>query len=310
MRLGRRAIAAIAMGSFLFVSQATADVWAPAAKQANAGDSISQGFCANGWLGDHTDLSWVQGSDDRVKSTASRYTNTVVGFTQEPESVSGAEMVGGDDNFAAQASRICAQSPKPFRVRVLLGGNDVCNRPRSDTANAAANLYSVATWTQALRAGLDQLAACLPARSVVQVLSMPRVDGLYKAGRDKSPWCAWGIWPLANVCRVVTAEDNATRRAQIGERIDRYNDALAAEVEAYATNTNGKNLRSLGFVTDWVGSISTGHEGTSIGTFRFAAEDINGVDCFHPNVEGQARIACLAWAKGPDGAGPYASCFQ
>ena len=168
MQLVRRAIPAIALGGLLSVSTATAEVWAPPAKQANAGDSISQGFGANGWPGDHPDLSWVQGSDDRVDSTASRHEELYSGFTQESESVSGAEMVGGDDNFAAQASRICAQAQLPTRVRVLLGGNDVCNRPRSSTSDAAANLYSVATWTNALRAGLDQLAACLPPKSVVQ----------------------------------------------------------------------------------------------------------------------------------------------
>lgn len=310
MRLVQRAIPAIAIGTLLFVNSATADVWAPPAKQSNAGDSISQGFAANGSIGDHPDLSWAQGSDRRVNSTASRYAATYTGFVQQPESVSGAEMVGGNDNFAAQASRICAQDPKPARVRVLLGGNDVCNRARSDSSDAAANLYSVATWTNALRAGLDQLAGCLPPKSVVQVLSMPRVDGLYEAGHDKSAWCAWGVWPLASVCRVITAEDDAGRRAQIGARIDQYNDALADEVHAYATNANGKNGHGIGFVTDWVGSTATGHANTSVGTFRFAAADINGVDCFHPNIDGQARIACVAWNKGPDGAGAYTSCFQ
>lgn len=310
MQLVRRAIPAIVLGGLLSVSSATAEVWAPPMKQANAGDSISQGFGANGWPGDHPDLSWAQGSDDRVDSTASRHAASYSGFTQEPESVSGAEMVGGNDNFPAQASRICAQSPRPARVRVLLGGNDVCNRPRSSTNDAAANLYSVATWTNALRAGLDQLAACLPPRAVVQILSMPRVDGLYDAGRAKSYWCHWGVWPLAGVCRVVTAEGNAGRRAQIGARIDQYNDALASEVHAYATNANGRNARGIGFVTDWVGSIAKGRQNTSVGTYRFGEDDINGVDCFHPNVGGQARIACLAWAKSPDGTGQYSSCFQ
>jgi lysophospholipase L1-like esterase len=310
MRLETFAIATIATGSLLFVSSATAGVWAPPAKQANAGDSISQGFGADGWPGDHPELSWVQGSDSRVDSTASRTGATFAGFTEEPESVTGAEMVGGDDNFAAQASRICAQQPKPTRVRVLLGGNDVCNRARSSSDDATANLYSVATWTQAIRAGLDQLAECLPPKSVVQVLSMPRVDGLYEAGNAKSYWCSWGVWPLAGVCRIVTAEDNAGRRAQIGVRIDQYNDALAAEVAAYATNANGKNVGGIGFVTDWVGSVATGHKDTSLGTYTFTDADINGVDCFHPNIDGQARIACLAWAKGPDGAGPSAACFQ
>jgi hypothetical protein len=310
MKLVRRAIPAIAFGSLLFVSTvAPANVWAPPVKQSNAGDSISQGFGANGWPGDHPDLSWVQGTDDEVDSTAERLGKIQTGFTQEPESVTGAEMVGGDDSFAAQASRICAQSVKPTRVRVLLGGNDVCNRPKSTTSDAAANLYSVTTWTNGLRAGLDLLAECLPSKSVVQVMSMPRVDGLYQAGHDKSWWCYNGVWPLAGICRVVTDEDDAGRRAQIGARVDQYNDAIAAEMTAYTTNANHKNPKGIDFITDWVGSVAQGKKDTSIGTFTFTSDDINGVDCFHPNTGGQGRLSCIAWAKSPDGAGPYASCF-
>jgi lysophospholipase L1-like esterase len=304
----RKLLPALAVGLFI-VGSAAAEEWAPPSKQSNAGDSISQAFGANGWPGDHPDLSWAQGTDDRIGSTADRTAAFYAGFTQEPESVTGAEMVGGNDNFPAQASRMCAQDAKPTRVRVLLGGNDVCNRARSSNADAAANLYSMTTWTSALRAGLDQLAECLPPKSVVQVLSMPRVDGLYEAGHDKSLWCHAGVWPLAGICRVVTAEGSATRRAQIGAAIDRYNDVLAKEVAAYATNTNGRNPRGIGFVTDWVGSIAEGKQSTSIGTYRFVADDINGTDCFHPNLKGQARLACIAWTKSPDGAGPSASCF-
>ncbi|MBX3226732.1 MAG: hypothetical protein KIT84_39070 [Labilithrix sp.] len=311
MKLVRRAIPMIALGSLLFVStRATAVSYAAPTKQANAGDSISQGFGANGWPGDHEDLSWVQGTDSRVSSTADRLARMQSGFTEESESVTGAEMVGGDDSFPAQAARICAQRVKPTRVRVLLGANDVCNRPKSNSGDAAANMYSVGTYTNALRAGLNQLAQCLPAKSVVQVLSVPRVDALYEAGHDKSYWCHWGIWPIAGICRIVTGESNASRRAQVGARVDQYNDAIAAEMRAYNSNSNGKNPKGHAFVTDWVGSIAAGKKNTSIGTFKFTENDINGVDCFHPNVKGQGRLACLAWAKSPDGAGPYASCFQ
>lgn len=310
MRLGRRAIPAVAVGGFLFVNSATADEWAPATKQANAGDSISQGFGADGTPGDRPSFSWVQGTDDRVNSMAERYAGTVSGFTQEPESVTGAEMVGGNDNFPAQAARICAQSVKPTRVQVLLGGNDICNAARSSSGDAAANTYSIETWTSAIRAGLDQLAECLPPQSVVQVMSMPRVDALYDAGHAKSWWCYWGVWPLADICPIVTQENNRSRREQIGAAVDRYNEALAAEVHDYATNANGKNPHGLGFVTDWVGSIANGHRNTSIGTYTFTKNDINGVDCFHPNIPGQARLSCVGWAKSPDGAGPFDTCFR
>lgn len=279
-------------------------------KQSNAGDSISQGFSANGWLGDHPNYSWVQGTDSGVDSMFLRYRALNPSFSQQAESVTGAELVGGGDNFAAQSKRICGQSVKPQHVTVLLGGNDVCNRSRSSTSNAAANMYSVTTWRNALRAGLDQLAACLPAGSTVQVLSAPRVDYLYNAGHAKTWYCPYVVWPTAGICRIVTAENSATRREQIGQRINAYNDATAQEIAAYQSNANGKNPRGLHFVTDWKGSIEQGHRNTSIGTYAFSAGDINGTDCFHPNTTGQHKLACSAWASDPDGSGAVSTCLQ
>lgn len=284
---------------------------APPVKLANAGDSISQGFDANGLPWDHPTHSWVQGDGGYVFSMNERWREWYDGgFAQQPESVTGAEMVGGGDNFPAQAARMCAQSPRPNRVEVLLGGNDVCNRAASESGDAAANLYGLDTWRAAIDAGLDQLAECLPDGAVVQLLSTPRVDRLYEAGRAKSWWCSGVIWPAASICRVVTKEHDAGRRAQIGAAIDRYNDVIREEVEAYQSNANGRNPRRITFVTDWQGSIDEGRQNTSIGTYVFGPEDITGVDCFHPNTSGQAKLACSAWATHPDGWGDVATCVQ
>lgn len=280
------------------------------AKQSNAGDSISQGFSATGWLGEHPDRSWVQGTDPGIGSIFGRSAASWPGYVQEPESVSGAEMVGGGDSFPAQASRICAQDAPPDRVYVLLGGNDVCNRARASGNDPAANLYSVGTWRNALRAGLDQLASCLPADTAVHVLSAPRVDALRQAGLDKSWfWCGRIVWPAAGICRVVTAEDEGWRRAAIGARIDAYNAVIGQEVAAYDAGTNGRNPNGVRFTTDWQGPISEGWANTSVGTYRFGAAEINGFDCFHPNLTGQRRLACVAWESGVDGNGEVSQCL-
>lgn len=277
-------------------------------KQANAGDSISQGFDADNRPWDRPHLSWVQGTDSRVNSTYARFAAQNAHFVQESESVTGAELVGGGDNFPAQAARICAQRVKASYVYVLLGGNDVCNRSRSSTADPTANMYSVATWTNALRAGLDQLAECLPSGATVDVVSMPRVDFLYEAGREKSWWCGYGVWPVAGVCRIVTAETNATRRRLIGARVNAYNDAIRREVLAYDSGSNGRNPRRIHFRTDWLGSIEQGHTNDSVGTVRFRGWDLSGVDCFHPNVAGQSKLACTAWATNAYGSGGLSTC--
>ncbi len=278
-------------------------------RQSNVGDSTSQAALADGWPVDRPELSWVQGSSGAVYSIYMRYLEQVPAFTQRPESVSGAELVGGGNNFAAQASRICAHEELPQHVSVLLGSNDVCNRPRSSSSDATATMYSVDTWLNALRAGLDQLAACLPPGAKVHVLSFPRVDFLYNAGHAKSFYCPYVIWPSVGICRIVTAETRASRRAQIGARINEYNAVTQAEVALYDSNADGRNPRGVRFLSDWQGSIEDGYENTSVGTYRFGASDINGTDCFHPSVQAQRKLACIAWAANPDGSGHVSDCF-
>jgi lysophospholipase L1-like esterase len=281
-------------------------------KLSNAGDSISQGFAANADLSDHPELSWIQGTDPSIDSIFQRYTAKNAALTQQPESVSGAEMVGGDNNFATQAGLICAQTVKPNLVFLLLGANDVCNRDASTTEDAAANLYSVDVFTAAAQAGFDLLADCLPDESTVQVMSMPRVDSLYEAGHNKSVLCYDAIWPVAGICRVVTAEDDAGRRQQIGDRINAYNEALMTQVEAYNSNSNGKNPHGIEFRSDWQGTLEDGHVNTSLGAVTLTADDIDSADCFHPTQETQAKIACAAWGAAPHGAAESTvpSCFN
>lgn len=260
-------------------------------KLAGIGDSISQGFSANGLPGDHPDQAFGQGTDTTVSSLYSRYLARFPGFTKEFVSVTGAEMVGGTNSAAAQAQRICMQTTKPDHVYILLGGNDVCNRA-SNATDAVANMYSVMTYRNALKAALDTLAGCLASGSQVLVLSMPRVDFLYDAGNAKNSITCNSVWFLASVCRIVTGESSATRRAQIGARVDQYNAGLREEVRAADVRHSARGIR---FLTDWQGPMSS-RPATSVGTYRFTKDDISIDDCFHPYYStGQKRLACAAW---------------
>ena len=59
-------------------------------------------------------------------------------------------------------------------------------------------------------------------RAAVRVLRKTAMGRfLYEAGHDKGFWCTSVIWPVAGICRIVTAEDDAGRRQQIGARIFR-----------------------------------------------------------------------------------------
>ncbi len=265
-------------------------------KLSGIGDSISQGWGANNLPGEHPQFGFGQGTDATVNSLFLRYKTKNAAMTKEFVSESGAEMVGGRNNAAGQAARICAMATKPNRVVIELGGNDVCSRDKGSSSDATSNLYSVTTYRNALKAALDVLGGCLPAGSQVQVLSMPRVDYLYNAGNAKNAIGCNVIWSVAGVCRVVTGESNATRRAAIGARIDQYNDGLRAEVEAAATRYSGK----ISIITDWRGTATSN---SSVGTYRFGKDDIDGLDCFHPAKDtGQRKLACAAWEAAEYGA--------
>lgn len=282
--------AALTAAGLSLLVAATADAADPQ-KLAGIGDSISQGFSANNWPGDHPSYAFGQGTDAGVNSLYLRYKAKFPALTKEFVTVSGAEMVGGSNSAAAQAARICAQGSRPNRVVIELGGNDVCNRDSGTAADAASGLYSVTTYRNGLKAALDLLGGCLPSGSQVLVLSMPRVDYLYEAGNAKSSFLCNTVWSLAGVCTVVTSETSATRRRQIGARVDAYNDGLRTEVAAAESRYTGK----VHFITDWQGSL-TSSPNTSVGAYKFSAADINTVDCFHPHKDtGQKKLACDAW---------------
>jgi hypothetical protein len=270
------------------------------AKLSGIGDSISQGFDAI-CCGELPDLGFGQGTE-AVGSIYWRY-RSLGALPQGKEFVSrsGAEMV---NDALAQAQAICRMGAKPDRIVLLLGGNDVCNRA------SAGSLYPVSTFRAALRRALAALGdpACgLAPGSWVHVLSMPRVDLLRAAGLAKGGGRCEAIWSVANVCRVVTAQPDAAVLAQIGAVVDAYNDGIAAEV-ADADDANG-GLLGVHFTTDWRGPRAT-HPDSSVGTYAFGPSDLSDVDCFHPSVAGQRRLACIAWETWELGTGDVAGCLQ
>ncbi len=295
---------------------------------ANLGDSISQGFDADDSepidlsllahspeqvFEDAPALSWVQGSDPRVRSLASRHKAAVPDLVVTPVSRTGAELVSthaGLPNFEQQARDLAAKGVAPDMVYVLLGGNDVCHRPRSTSADPTSTLYSVDAFRRAAAAGLTVLAEKLPRGATVRVVSMPRVDRLYDAAAElqvpmrdvvsgvevNGSIACKGLWSAAArvgqpICPAVTLEPTASRRAAIGARIDAYNDAVAAEVRAFDVDTT-RNPNGVRFESDWHGSVERGGAAdASVGTLGFGASHISRRDCFHPSIEGQRRIA-------------------
>jgi lysophospholipase L1-like esterase len=229
-----------------------------------------------------------------------RYLALDAGILSQRQSVSGAEMRGGSDSFAAQAGRILTQVPVPDHVEVLLGGNDICNRDCVDGAHCGNPVYTDTQWRDAVRAGLDPLVASLPLGSTIYLLGVPRVQDLREVGVAKSSSCNT-TWSTFGICRIVTnggtlnTESYAVRRAGVAERQQRYNEILRDEAAAYDTNTTGQNPRGIEVVADYVDETTP-----SVGTSTFETTDIDGGDCFHPSIAGQAKLAFGAWENNPD----------
>jgi len=288
---------------------------------ASAGDSVTRAFGAdctantswwNLWcLAGNADQpwhSWFNGDSANVNSVHDRYKTLDPSITANNNAAqTGAEMVGLNDTerpFAEQAALIVAQSPVPDHVETIFGGNDICSRDCVDPANCNDPLYTGDQWRQAIRSGLNTLMSGLPAGSSILMGSVPRVQDIRQAGVDKQATSSSidcdSLWSSYDVCRIVTnsgvlnGETMATRHAGVAAAQQQYNAITREEVEAYNSNANGLNPNGIELVSEYVDENTP-----SGGTFAFGADEINGGDCFHPNVATQTKIADMMWNGNP-----------
>jgi lysophospholipase L1-like esterase len=288
-------------------------------RMAVAGDSITRGFGASCECNEtlqcilecaYPDIeqpehSWFDGSSSSVFALLDRYRvfNASIG-ANSGAARSGARMRGGDDSFQVQAARILGQVPLPDFVVVLLGGNDICSRDCAQPGACSSPLLSDAEWRDAIGLGLSPLVASLPEQATVYLGSVPRVQDLYAAGQAKedleSDVNCDAVWQSFDICRIATdpstqnGETQTQRLAAIGARQRRYNEILREEALAYDSNANGQNPRGVRVVAEYTDELTT-----SVGTFLFGPNDINGSDCFHPSLQGQNAIAERLWRNSP-----------
>ena len=275
-----------------------------------AGDSITMGYnatctgntsfldllCYSG--GDQPENSFFDGSSTPVVSLADRFVAAGASTTASKAAArSGSEMVGGSNNFRAQAGAIVsATSRKPVQVKVELGGNDLCNR------TSTATLYSDDVWRNAVRAGLDTLTQRLPAGSSVVLVGVPRVQDLRAVGVAKgssrvdcpSFWESFDVCEIATVDRDLGGEPLATRLPKVAERQARYNAILREEAAAYNARVASTRVE---VVAESDGSFSD--LAPEVGSYSFTPSEINGGDCFHPSVAGQNKLSAVIWSNDP-----------
>ncbi|MET7472857.1 SGNH/GDSL hydrolase family protein [Streptomyces sp. NPDC005648] len=231
---------------------------------AAVGDSITRGFDACTVLSDCPEVSWATGSSTEVDSLAVR----LLGKAEAAErswnyAVTGARMADLPGQVAQAVSR------RPQLLTVMVGANDACR------ASTSA-MTSVADFRADFEDALANLRKALP-RTQVYVASVPNLKRLWSQGRTNP--MGKQVWKLG-ICPSMLGDADAldaaatARRDTVQKRVEDYNEVLR-EVCA-----KDKRCR---------------FDGGAVYDYRFGTDQLSHWDWFHPSVNGQARLAEIAY---------------
>lgn len=235
------------------------------ASLAAVGDSITRGFDACGILTDCPDVSWATGSSAQVDSLAVR----LLGKARAAErswnyAVSGARMA----DLSAQMSQAASRAAL---VTVMVGANDACR-------DSTAAMTPVADFRSGFEDALSVLREKAP-KAQVYVASVPNLKRLWSQGRTNP--MGKQVWKLG-VCPSMLADADALdtaateRRNTVQERVEEYNAVLK--------QVCGKDAHCR-------------YDGGAVYDYRFGTDQLSHWDWFHPSVNGQARLAEIAYRK-------------
>ncbi|MDQ0760455.1 SGNH/GDSL hydrolase family protein [Streptomyces canus] len=236
------------------------------ASVAAVGDSITRGFDACGILKDCPDVSWATGASTQVDSLAVR----LLGRAKAAErswnyAVSGARMADLSTQMAQAAART------PALVTVMVGANDACR-------DSTAAMTSVSEFRSGFEDALSVLRKQAP-KAQVYVASVPNLKRLWSEGRANP--LGKQVWKLG-VCPSMLADADALdaaateRRDTVQERVEAYNSVLK---EVCAKDEHCR------------------YDGGAVYDYRFGTDQLSHWDWFHPSVNGQARLAEIAYRK-------------
>ncbi|MFJ9909030.1 SGNH/GDSL hydrolase family protein [Streptomyces sp. NPDC101152] len=231
---------------------------------AAVGDSITRGFDACAVLTDCPEVSWATGSDTKVDSLAVRLLGTARAAERSWNyAVTGARMA----DLAGQLAQAAAR--KPQLVTVMVGANDACR-------NSTSAMTPVADFRARFEDALAGLRERLP-KAQVYVASVPNLKRLWSEGRTNA--LGKQIWKLG-ICPSMLGDADAVdsaatvRRDTVQKRVEDYNKVLR-EVCA-------KDRRCR-------------FDGNAVYDYRFGTDQLSHWDWFHPSVDGQARLAEIAY---------------
>lgn len=231
---------------------------------AAVGDSITRGFDACSVLADCPEVSWATGSRADVDSLAVRLLGKAKAAQRSWNyAVTGARMADLPGQMAQAATR------KPGLVAVMVGANDACR-------DSTAAMTSVADFRADFQDALSTLRKGAP-KAQVFVASVPNLKRLWSEGRTNP--MGKQVWKLG-ICPSMLADADAldaaatARRDTVQKRVEDYNEVLE-EVCA-------KDRRCR-------------FDGGAVYEYRFGTAQLSQWDWFHPSVNGQARLAEIAY---------------
>ncbi|MEV5434569.1 SGNH/GDSL hydrolase family protein [Streptomyces sp. NPDC052682] len=231
---------------------------------AAVGDSITTGFDACSVLSDCPEVSWATGSSKEVDSLAVRLLGRAGAAGRSWNyAVSGARMADLPGQMARAVTR------RPQLVTVMVGANDACR-------DTTAQMTSVDAFRADFQEALRTLRAALP-ETQVYVASVPNLKRLWSQGRTNP--LGKQVWKLG-ICPSMLGDADALdaaatlRRDTVHRRVEDYNRVLG-EVCA-------KDRRCR-------------YDGGAVYAYRFGTGQLSQWDWFHPSVNGQARLAEIAY---------------
>ncbi|MGW5614204.1 SGNH/GDSL hydrolase family protein [Streptomyces sp. NPDC003877] len=231
---------------------------------AAVGDSITRAFDACDVLSDCPEASWATGASPEVDSLAVRLLGRSGAARHSwNHAVTGARMADLPGQMA-QAVR-----HEPQLVTVMVGANDACRATPSAMTPVSAFR---ADFEDALRS----LRKALP-KTQVFVASVPDLKRLWSEGRTSA--MARQVWQLG-VCPSMLGDADALdasatlRRERVQQRVEEYNEVLAEVCD------QDERCR---------------HDGGAVYDYRFGTAQLSRWDYFHPSVNGQARLAEIAY---------------
>lgn len=231
------------------------------------GDSISTGFNASVPFSNES-LSWTTGNNALwlVKSHFRRLKKIFPGSVLRYNT---AKVGAGSAGLDAQLTELetALASRELDYLTIMTGANDVCWWPQDHQSY-------LNDFQKNVRAALDRVISSYPGVKIT-VVPVPDMMRLYELGMQKKT-CAYR-WRAVPMCDGLFRAETQEKRDDFRARLQDLNHALETTAKAYPDNV---------------------YFAKKVSTAIFEPYDVSAIDCFHPSVTGQQKIADDSWVGG------------